>query len=84
MDRKQPFEQVVREHAGTVLRVCRVLLASHDAGSLAALLERAGGAPSTARATAAKVLRHAFFSAAPPAWDDDVLAAASVGAWARG
>jgi RNA polymerase sigma factor (sigma-70 family) len=28
---KQPFEKVVAEHGGTVLRVCRVLLASHDA-----------------------------------------------------
>jgi len=28
---KQPFEKVVTEHGGTVLRVCRVLLASHDA-----------------------------------------------------
>ena len=31
MDTKQPFEQVVTEHAGTVLRVCRVLLGPHDA-----------------------------------------------------
>lgn len=28
---KQPFEKVVTEHGGTVLRVCRVLLASQDA-----------------------------------------------------
>jgi RNA polymerase sigma factor (sigma-70 family) len=28
---KQPFEKVVEDHGGTVLRVCRVLLASHDA-----------------------------------------------------
>jgi len=28
---KQPFEKVVTEHGGTVLRVCRVLLASDDA-----------------------------------------------------
>ena len=28
---KQPFEKVVAEHGGTVLRVCRVLLGSHDA-----------------------------------------------------
>jgi RNA polymerase sigma factor (sigma-70 family) len=27
----QPFEKVVEQHAGTVLRVCRVLLGSHDA-----------------------------------------------------
>jgi 23S rRNA (adenine2503-C2)-methyltransferase len=63
------------------------LLSSHDAGTLAALLERAGGAPSTARAAAAKALRHAF--AAPravdggPPWDDASLTAAGVGAWAR-
>jgi len=28
---KQPFEKVVAEHGGTVLRVCRVLLGIHDA-----------------------------------------------------
>ncbi|MCL2582802.1 MAG: RNA polymerase sigma factor [Streptosporangiales bacterium] len=28
---QQPFEKVVEQHGGTVLRVCRVLLASHDA-----------------------------------------------------
>jgi RNA polymerase sigma factor (sigma-70 family) len=28
---KQPFEKVVAQHAGTVLRVCRVLLGVHDA-----------------------------------------------------
>jgi RNA polymerase sigma factor (sigma-70 family) len=28
---KHPFEKVVADHGGTVLRVCRVLLASHDA-----------------------------------------------------
>jgi RNA polymerase sigma factor (sigma-70 family) len=31
MSTKQPFERVVSEHGGTVLRVCRVLLGSHDA-----------------------------------------------------
>ena len=31
MSTKQPFERVVTEHGGTVLRVCRVLLGSHDA-----------------------------------------------------
>jgi RNA polymerase sigma factor (sigma-70 family) len=31
MDKKKPFEQVVTEHAGTVLRVCRVLLGPQDA-----------------------------------------------------
>ena len=31
MSIKQPFEKVVAEHGRTVLRVCRVLLASHDA-----------------------------------------------------
>jgi RNA polymerase sigma factor (sigma-70 family) len=29
---KQPFEKVVEQHGGTVLRVCRVLLGIHDAG----------------------------------------------------
>jgi RNA polymerase sigma factor (sigma-70 family) len=28
---KQPFEMVVEQHGGTVLRVCRVLLGVHDA-----------------------------------------------------
>ena len=31
MDTKQPFENVVAQHADTVLRVCRVLLGPHDA-----------------------------------------------------
>lgn len=31
MSTKQPFERVVSEHGGTVLRVCRVLLGTHDA-----------------------------------------------------
>jgi RNA polymerase sigma factor (sigma-70 family) len=31
MDTKHPFERVVADHGGTVLRVCCVLLASHDA-----------------------------------------------------
>jgi RNA polymerase sigma factor (sigma-70 family) len=31
MGNKRPFEEVVTRHGGTVLRVCRVLLASHDA-----------------------------------------------------
>ena len=31
MSTKQPFEKVVAEHGRTVLRVCRALLASHDA-----------------------------------------------------
>ena len=28
---KQPFEDVVQQHGATVLRVCRVILAAHDA-----------------------------------------------------
>jgi RNA polymerase sigma factor (sigma-70 family) len=28
---KQPFEKVVQQHGGTVLRVCRVILGPHDA-----------------------------------------------------
>jgi RNA polymerase sigma factor (sigma-70 family) len=31
MGMKQPFEQVVEQHGGTVLRVCRVILGVHDA-----------------------------------------------------
>jgi RNA polymerase sigma factor (sigma-70 family) len=31
MDMKQPFETVVAQHGATVLRVCRVVLGSHDA-----------------------------------------------------
>jgi 23S rRNA (adenine2503-C2)-methyltransferase len=64
----------------------RDLLASHDAAALAARLERTGAAASTARATAAKVLKHAFGGAggdAPPRWDDEALTAIGVGAWAR-
>lgn len=64
----------------------RELLASHDAASLAGALTARTGAPaSTAQATAAKVLRHAFAGAAggPPRWDDEALTALGVGAWAR-
>ena len=57
------------------------LLASHDAASLVALLERAGGPASTARATAAKVLRHVYRDAG--AFTDEALRAIGVGAWAR-
>jgi 23S rRNA (adenine2503-C2)-methyltransferase len=57
------------------------LLASHDAASLAALLERAGGPASTARATAAKVLRHVYRDAG--VFSDEALLALGVGAWAR-
>jgi RNA polymerase sigma factor (sigma-70 family) len=28
---KQPFERIVADHGGTVLRVCRVILGAHDA-----------------------------------------------------
>ena len=31
MDMQQPFENVIKEHAQTVLRVCRVVLGAHDA-----------------------------------------------------
>jgi 23S rRNA (adenine2503-C2)-methyltransferase len=67
----------------------RALLASHDSRSLEEMLVRAGGPPSTARATAGKVLRHAFGKAADrgeavsPAWSDEALAAIGIGAWAR-
>ena len=57
------------------------LLASHDAASLAALLVRAGGPETTARATAAKVLRHVYRDEG--AFSDEALRAAGVGAWAR-
>jgi 23S rRNA (adenine2503-C2)-methyltransferase len=63
------------------------LLSDHDAASLAALLERAGGSASAARAVAGKVLRHLFGTpqgqAAAPAWDAPALAALGVGAWAH-
>ena len=52
------------------------------AASLAALLARAGGAPSAARVTAGKVLRLAYGEPGA-AWDAGALSAASVGAWAR-
>ncbi len=57
------------------------LLASHDAASLADLLEQAGGPASTARATAAKVLRHVYRDEG--AFSDEALHALGVGAWAR-
>jgi hypothetical protein len=28
---KQPFEKVVEQHGGTVLRMCRVIVGVHDA-----------------------------------------------------
>ncbi len=31
MGMKQPFERIVEQHGGTVLRVCRVILGVHDA-----------------------------------------------------
>jgi 23S rRNA (adenine2503-C2)-methyltransferase len=62
------------------------LLSSHDVGSLAALLEREGAPASTARAAAARALRHAFSGPTDGglrAWDDGALRAIDVGAWAR-
>jgi 23S rRNA (adenine2503-C2)-methyltransferase len=61
------------------------LLASHDGGALEALLERAGGPPSSARSAAGKVLRYAFGrdAAETPAWTDEALIALGIGAWAR-
>jgi 23S rRNA (adenine2503-C2)-methyltransferase len=62
------------------------LLSSHDAAALAARLERAGGTAGAARTTAGKVLRLAFSprsDGGPATWDDEVLAAAGIGAWAR-
>lgn len=57
------------------------LLASHDHGSLAALLRRTGAPLSTASAAAARVIRHVFRDAG--AFSDAALAAIDVGAWAR-
>lgn len=59
----------------------RGLLASHDEASLRALLERAGGPRSTARATAVKVLRHVYRGSAE--WSDRALLEVGIGAWAR-
>ena len=64
------------------------LLASHDARSLAELLERAGGTPSAARSAAGRALRHVFASSATsaspaPPWDEATLRALGVGAWAH-
>jgi 23S rRNA (adenine2503-C2)-methyltransferase len=59
-------------------------LASHDAASLAALLERAGGPASAARAAAGRALRVAYADPArPAAWTEEALAAVQIGAWAR-
>ena len=57
------------------------LLASHDHGSLADLLQRSGAPRSTASAAAARVIRHVFRDAG--AFSDAALAAIDVGAWAR-
>jgi 23S rRNA (adenine2503-C2)-methyltransferase len=65
------------------------LFASHDARSLAALLERAGGTASAASSAAGRALRHVFATRAggeagePPAWDEAAVRALGVGAWAR-
>jgi 23S rRNA (adenine2503-C2)-methyltransferase len=59
------------------------LLASHDTASLEQLLVRAGGPRSSARATAAKVLRHTYALDNPPEWTDEKLASLGIGAWAR-
>jgi 23S rRNA (adenine2503-C2)-methyltransferase len=66
----------------------RALFASHDAASLAELLARAGAPLSSARATAAKVIRHVYraaFTMGPQAvpWSERALAEIGVGAWAR-
>jgi 23S rRNA (adenine2503-C2)-methyltransferase len=61
----------------------RPRVASHDAASLAALLAEGGAPMSTARAAAAKAIRHAFAAGDPPRWDDEALATIGVGAWAR-
>jgi 23S rRNA (adenine2503-C2)-methyltransferase len=73
------------------------LLSDHDAGSLAELLVRGGGAPSAARSAAGRVVRHVFHAgraAAPMGspsgavaavpWDAAALAALGIGAWAHG
>ena len=65
-------------------REARPLLASHDLGSLAALLTRDGAPLSTARSAAAKALRQAFGRGADELrWDDASQTALGVGAWAR-
>jgi 23S rRNA (adenine2503-C2)-methyltransferase len=66
-------------HAG---ELSAELFASHDAASLAALLqERAGGTASAARSAAAKAIRHVYRDGGN--FDDASLAAISIGAWAR-
>jgi 23S rRNA (adenine2503-C2)-methyltransferase len=69
----------------SLLQARERLVASHDGGSLADRLVRAGGTESAARAAAGKVLRYVFGSDAPadPAWSDQALAALEIGAWAR-
>ncbi|MBK9258948.1 MAG: 23S rRNA (adenine(2503)-C(2))-methyltransferase RlmN [Polyangiaceae bacterium] len=59
------------------------LVASHDAQSLAERLITAGGAASTARATAGKVVRHVFAKIGAPAWNADTFSALGIGAWAH-
>lgn len=65
----------------------RALLASHDAASLVELLSRSGAPLTSARATAAKVIRHVYrgplaLGPQAPAWSASALAAIGVGAWA--
>ncbi|APR81362.1 Ribosomal RNA large subunit methyltransferase N [Minicystis rosea] len=81
---KEPVHpSVIRVPLQRVEPRTRALLASHDAASLAALLEQAGGAASTARAAAAKAIKHAFGGEGEARWDDEALTAIDVGAWAR-
>lgn len=87
--RPDPDARVSLPRAARSLAEGGALLASHDAGSLAALLERAGGTATAARSAAGRALRHAFAArGAPstteaPAWDEAALRALGVGAWAR-
>jgi 23S rRNA (adenine2503-C2)-methyltransferase len=76
LDRARPRLSLARAAADG-----REPFASHDAESLAALLARAGGSAASARATAAKAIRHVYQGSA--AWSDRALTEIGVGAWAR-
>ena len=63
---KQPFEKVVEQHGGTVLRLCRALLGVHDAED-AEIAEILGGTTDAVRRAAAdgvKSLRKKYPGAA--------------------
>jgi 23S rRNA (adenine2503-C2)-methyltransferase len=60
-----------------------MLVASHDARSLAERLAAVGVPLSTARVTAAKVVRHVFAKVGDAPWNAEAFTALGIGAWAH-